>query len=669
MRVSFILGAGASIPAGLPDVRRFYTDFRDHLAADPFLAQALLPSLDALEASWTGNLGVALDDLERLYELLTELNGASTGRAIPLALPPPFPGRSRSIELLEWQLKKYVQERCLSVRSADIAYLKPLGQFVGLGKPLSIVSLNYDPCVEMMLEEIGLNFTDGTPADGSEVFASRLEFSPSCDVHLVKLHGSSTWYHTRFEDEPGWMRRARGTGQASVSRRLGFARTLTHEAMMIYPTLHKALTNGPFPVLSITAQRAIAASDLCLAIGYAFGDVHVRRLVLEAMSLNPVLRLVLVNPGPTSALAALHRDAGRALHSRIGVVSDTPDRFGRIEVALASDWLLARSEEWLRGADIVRPLEATRGKAGGSHTPIASSSAWRLKYPIDGGVSGVARSGDFLYVARPQRDEIGELDRKTGRIRAVTTGLESLRGLAFDPSAQRLYAVSNRYGSQVSKSRFSRGGIGRLWAIDPATGAKTPLTRIDRARTAAQLAANRRRVRQEGFWKFLVGGVRWPSALLLETPAVSLLFTEARAVMRLDLNAGSVAPAAQLSLPFNVVGLAWESLGNLLVADAGVHPRGFGRLMRADLVSQKVDVIAAGWSGIGSLAALPLSGVALLGLVGPWPRGAALAVDLRSGRQTRLWEGLNRPGHFIVSADETEVLLSTADGLVELDLA
>jgi hypothetical protein len=668
--VTFLLGAGASVPADIPHVRRFYEDFRDHLLRQFGGSHELTLSLRRIEEAWEAERGTKLSDLERLYETLTFLNDVSVPRSIPLRLPDGFPPRSRAIELLEWELKKYVQQRCLSVHAQDLEYLLPIRNFLRLSRPLSIISLNYDACLEITMAAAGVSWTDGGPPGDAEFFASRLDFPEDIDVHLIKLHGSATWYHTKLELEPGWMRRVHGLGQVGVSRKFGAARTLTHEAMMIYPTLNKALTNGPFPTLTLTAQKALAGSKLCLAIGYSFADVHVRRLVLEALSLNPELRLILVNPSPREILRTLYRDAGSTLHDRIGISAVRSREFGLVEKALDQDWLLHRSEEWLAGAPIILPFASSRGKIGGPRTRLPSPSRWRLRYPIEGGVAGLARGENVLYIALRTRHAICELDIKTGRLRTLAAGFQNLRGLAFDPMDRILYAVSNKYHSWFRRAPWRRGGIGQLWAIDVETGSKHPITRIHWIRTGIGLATNRMKGRQEAFWKQLVGGLRWPTSVIVEVPGRSLLFTEAKTVRRIDLRTGTLSTPVEIPLPFNIVGLSMEAPEVLLIADAGVHPNGFGRLMRASLREQRVEFLESGWRGIGSLAYLPSRRLALFSQVGPWPQGCAfsLDVDVPTNPHQFSWKGLNQPSQFSVKQDESEVLISTGDGIVDLQL-
>ena len=128
-------------------------------------------------------------------------------------------------------------------------------------------------------------------------------------------------------------------------------------------------------------------------------------------------------------------------------------------------------------------------------------------------------------------------------------------------------------------------------------------------------------------WKRLVGGLRWPTSVVVREPGRTLLFTEARAVRELSLATERISTPLEIPLPFNVVGLALEDDGSVLIADAGVHPNGLGRLMKGRLGEKSVEILASGWNRLGSLAFLLSRRLALLSQGGAWPRGKVLALN------------------------------------------
>lgn len=121
---------------------------------------------------------------------------------------------------------------------------------------------------------------------------------------------------------------------------------------------------------------------------------------------------------------------------------------------------------------------------------------------------------------------------------------------------------------------------------------------------------------------------------------------------------------------FNVVDLSILGADEILVADAGVHPRGFGRLMRATPSTGALEVLASGWSGVGSLLYLPSPRLVLLSQIGPWPRGRVFCLDLDAPNDPPRysWQGLDGPSQFCIGKDLEDVLIATRGGLVALRL-
>jgi hypothetical protein len=92
--------------------------------------------------------------------------------------------------------------------------------------------------------------------------------------------------------------------------------------------------------------------------------------------------------------------------------------------------------------------------------------------------------------------------------------------------------------------------------------------------------------------------------------------------------------------------------------------------MRGHLDTEAVEVLASGWKGVGGAGFLPARRLALLSLIGPWPRGQVLAVNVDTPNQVppHRWSGLNGPSQFSYSQTEDQLLVSTLDGIVELRL-
>jgi hypothetical protein len=91
--------------------------------------------------------------------------------------------------------------------------------------------------------------------------------------------------------------------------------------------------------------------------------------------------------------------------------------------------------------------------------------------------------------------------------------------------------------------------------------------------------------------------------------------------------------------------------------------------MRCNLHSRSNTVIAGGWSQIGGVAMDSKRQRILVAQGFPWPAGRVFAVSVRRPRQPIAeWSGLNRPGAIVVDSSQRAAMVSTADGVCELEL-
>lgn len=76
-----------------------------------------------------------------------------------------------------------IQHECFVREAKRVDYLLPLLQKLDAHAPYPVVSLNYDNVIELGCTRSGIRVAE-------EVLGERIR---SCDVELVKLHGSVTW--------------------------------------------------------------------------------------------------------------------------------------------------------------------------------------------------------------------------------------------------------------------------------------------------------------------------------------------------------------------------------------------------------------------------------------------------------------------------------------------
>lgn len=286
-RTVFLLGAGASRPAGVPTTLEFAAKFLEQLEpSDRLLIEPLWTEL----AEWAMSTRRPLD-VELLYDVLQRLARpdqdflAARSEKGSATLP-----ASEARRLLR-SLESFIVKSVL-VRPDAVRHLEPLRYFTAAAEPLHVFTTNYDTCVEVVCEELRLRWEDGFALHWDESMFDR----PGVEVRLHKLHGSALW----VVDEDGAYRRNIGLPASGSSNGVA-SRVFTGQTcrpMLLYPAA-KAGFNAPF-VFNLhrfrTLLEASAHSTTLVVIGYSFRDDDLCHALWDAARRNRHLRVVLVDP-------------------------------------------------------------------------------------------------------------------------------------------------------------------------------------------------------------------------------------------------------------------------------------------------------------------------------------------------------------------------------------
>ena len=262
--VCVLLGAGASVAAGLPTIASLAT-----------LVQAALP--DAERARFAGllsgrNLEQALSRLRRIRSLV------ATGGS--------FEGLD---EASAAELDRQVCEAI--TKAVDIAG-KPTDAFERLAswagrtesqRAIELFTVNYDLLIETGLEEVGVPYFDGfvgsirgrfTPDLVEPTPGRSTRELPAGFVRLWKLHGSVNWTES-------------AVGGRKEIVRIG---SPVGHAVAIYPSDEKydESRRVPFVTLMDRFRRALVEPEtITLVTGYSFGDEHLNEMIFDAARRHP----------------------------------------------------------------------------------------------------------------------------------------------------------------------------------------------------------------------------------------------------------------------------------------------------------------------------------------------------------------------------------------------
>ena len=306
-RVVLLLGAGASVDAGLPDGRGLVDGFRstvndeDHTLLDGVL--------DALKEHVIPN-GVldvelilsALDSLAAREEQVLSAFVRKGGWAKRTSAP------REKYEALQQALYSHIR-RALSVDIDRTRYLDPLLDLVAPYGSLDIFSVNYDLAIELMCERLREPYTDGFDPTWNPALLGESRFT----VRLHKLHGSLLWYRSQLQD-------SRVLKLAVPPTQVRKATYFTGESLsdvLLYPArTEKSVSTEPHASLIERFRSRLREASLIIAIGHSFRDAHVRSIVLEGLVLNSKARLLLVDPHGAEVLEASDRLLGDGLTFR-----------------------------------------------------------------------------------------------------------------------------------------------------------------------------------------------------------------------------------------------------------------------------------------------------------------------------------------------------------------
>lgn len=337
MNVTFLLGSGASVPAGFPTVSEV-TDAVHAECVSPADAGPLRdPAADGgkrllrwLEVQTKRRFGAEYErslHYENLYFLAqqilddvgVEFENAALRPFVESAIKQVLPSSSalRGDEhdelgqLANWftlLIRRVVVKQIAGVKPTRLDHL----DFVIDGMKTSglhsstILTLNHDILVEKILSENHIAFSDGFALEANAVGVRCWQpqiLRMSVSVRLLKLHGGIDWYRFRpcgvqtfFEDyfgipTPDYLERKCDSG--------GRLHDILNDDLPIFLIgAWDKLARYTDPVyleLYYAAFEALTLADVLVVVGYGFGDKGINKLVADWMCRSPGHRLVVVD--------------------------------------------------------------------------------------------------------------------------------------------------------------------------------------------------------------------------------------------------------------------------------------------------------------------------------------------------------------------------------------
>ena len=293
----FLLGAGASVDAGMPMVKPLTEQLKHRLANIPDVHGNLRPEfrqifdlIEAHDPSVAGNY-------ERWFEwirLLLEVQREPFRRIVEIRLDRPLREAMAHLPLVVGGELARVLGSCQS----DPGYLARLVDFIPDQGRLKVFSLNYDCCLEEACQSAGIGLTTGFDPM-TKRWNPSLFRTEGHGINLYKLHGSLRWHGMRDESLPDEQFQPRlELMELHPEQRLPPHFEMRQEPELVLGPGNKLQADDPFLTLFYEFHHSIRHAHVCVIIGYSYADSHINAVLDDALDAG--VSLLDVNPGSPS---------------------------------------------------------------------------------------------------------------------------------------------------------------------------------------------------------------------------------------------------------------------------------------------------------------------------------------------------------------------------------
>jgi hypothetical protein len=150
---------------------------------------------------------------------------------------------------------------------------------------LTIASTNYDRAVEIAAARLKVALDDGFDDFAGMETAKWRGFGAQAGVRLLKLHGSTDWYHGAAYETFKLRHPMPLYGPLElISKR---AADLPLHSALVLPSREKTVTMPPFPALNGEFQVRAAEADVTVFVGSSLRDPHIRDVCVNSARQKP----------------------------------------------------------------------------------------------------------------------------------------------------------------------------------------------------------------------------------------------------------------------------------------------------------------------------------------------------------------------------------------------
>jgi SIR2-like domain len=296
VKLVLFAGAGSSAELGVPAMRQMSVEFRDHLR-DSGYSTHTVESLSALLDNADFDMEAVIDDLD------SATRGASASVRWGL-------GDADLADLVsvraeaEW----FVSHLCERVDAKLSGWL--WGPLLRAATPetLTIATTNYDRAIELAAVRLNVPLADGFPqfVNDEMVSWSGFEAAGAGPIRLLKIHGSTDWYHRG--DASAWKLRHAMPLFGNVRVSTEAAPDVQLNSALVLPSREKVVNQPPYPSLQYEFRKAVEQADIVAFVGTSLRDPDLRDVAAWSAGDRPTFTIRRTSavdaPGVAIALSA-----------------------------------------------------------------------------------------------------------------------------------------------------------------------------------------------------------------------------------------------------------------------------------------------------------------------------------------------------------------------------
>ena len=289
--VIFLLGAGASVDAGIPASCGMISKLEELLRTASWKEFAPLYNFVKSAIIYgdgiKGKFEYANFNIERLVNTLDELRKSDEHPLFPFigSWNPKLPEvTENNFEKLGIFRKKIVEE--LSQQWVHSEYEEHSQYFEGLSRfqkdyqhPLRVFTLNYDLCVEKSCKQAGVERGFGEDKFWDwKIFENEAQLDSN--IFLYKLHGSIDW----IRDDRGKLTyKDKGIPSEQIE--------------IIFGTTYKLQYIDPFLFFAYEFRKRLMTDvQLLICVGYGFADEHINGIITQALNGDHSRKMLVISP-------------------------------------------------------------------------------------------------------------------------------------------------------------------------------------------------------------------------------------------------------------------------------------------------------------------------------------------------------------------------------------